>query len=196
MKSIIQESSSIEKAVKQSWEKAGQPTQFSIKILEIEEKNFLGFTKKPAKIAIFFEEKKIQQPTTKKRKVIPKQKLEKKQPKKDIVRSKQHQTKSSAKSEKQIETKTSQHKDFWTKELVDTTTQWTKGFLETLQLQNIKFATVVKQKNLTFNFYQPLMTNKKKQTILFKNMSFLLMQVLRYKFKKAFRSLHIIFTSK
>lgn len=57
MKSIICEASSIAKAVEQGWKKAGLPQNFSIKVLEKEEKNFFGFTKKPAKVALFFEDK-------------------------------------------------------------------------------------------------------------------------------------------
>jgi hypothetical protein len=58
MKSIIQEESSVERAIKKCWEKAGKPREFSIKVFEEEEKNFIGMTRKPAKIALFFEEKK------------------------------------------------------------------------------------------------------------------------------------------
>lgn len=54
MKSIIQEASSIQKAIEKAWIKADKPREFSIRILEEPVKNFLGFTKKMAKIALFF----------------------------------------------------------------------------------------------------------------------------------------------
>lgn len=54
MKSIIQEASSIQKAIEQAWIKADKPREFSVRILEEPVKNFLGFTKKMAKIALFF----------------------------------------------------------------------------------------------------------------------------------------------
>jgi len=66
MRSIIQEESSVEKAIRKSWEKAGKPTEFTIKVFEEEKKNFLGMTKEPAKIAIFFEDKPQKQKTYKK----------------------------------------------------------------------------------------------------------------------------------
>jgi predicted RNA-binding protein Jag len=56
MKSIVEEASSIAKAIEKSWTRAGKPREFSIKIFEDAEKNFLGMTTKPAKIAIFFAE--------------------------------------------------------------------------------------------------------------------------------------------
>src|SRR4051812_2278885 len=55
MKSLIQEAPSIIKAIQQAWEMAGNPVEFSIKILEHGEKNFLGMTRKPAVISFFFE---------------------------------------------------------------------------------------------------------------------------------------------
>ena len=62
MKSIIQEASTINKAIEQAWIRADKPKEFSIKVYEEEEKNFLGITTRSAKIGIFFEEKVIQRP--------------------------------------------------------------------------------------------------------------------------------------
>ena len=63
MKSIIHEASSIGKAIEQGWQKAGCPKEFSVRILEEPERNFIGMTVKTAKIAIFFGER-TQQPTS------------------------------------------------------------------------------------------------------------------------------------
>ncbi len=63
MKSIIQEASSIAKAIEEGWIKAQKPQQFSVKILEEAEKNFLGLTKKSAKVAIFFDEPQLNKPS-------------------------------------------------------------------------------------------------------------------------------------
>jgi predicted RNA-binding protein Jag len=60
MKSIIEQASSIMKAIEKAWDQADKPKEFSIKIFEKEEKNFFGMTSKPAKIGIFFTDK----PTT------------------------------------------------------------------------------------------------------------------------------------
>lgn len=58
MKSIMEEGSSILKAVEKAWIRAGKPQEFSVKIFEEEQKNFFGMTKRSAKVAIFFDEKK------------------------------------------------------------------------------------------------------------------------------------------
>lgn len=65
MKSIMQEASSIAKAIEKGWEKAGKPTDFSVKIYEEPQKNFIGLTTKPAKIALFFDEAKSKRPEPK-----------------------------------------------------------------------------------------------------------------------------------
>jgi hypothetical protein len=57
MKSIVEVASTIVKAIQQAWERAGKPREFTIKILEEPETNFLGLTRKPAKIAFLFSEK-------------------------------------------------------------------------------------------------------------------------------------------
>ncbi len=56
MKSIIQESSSIAKAIEEAWKKADQPKEFSVKIFQEPKKNFFGFTKISAKIGFFFKD--------------------------------------------------------------------------------------------------------------------------------------------
>lgn len=57
MKSIIEQASSVMKAIEKAWNQADNPKDFSIKIFEKEEKNFFGMTTKPAKIGIFFSDK-------------------------------------------------------------------------------------------------------------------------------------------
>lgn len=56
MKSLIEEASTIGKAIETAWERAGQPQSFSVKIFENPEYGFFGMTKKYGKIAIFFDE--------------------------------------------------------------------------------------------------------------------------------------------
>lgn len=56
MKSVIQEGSSLAKAIEQGWIKAGKPKEFTIKIFQEAKKNFFGFTTIPAKVGIFFKD--------------------------------------------------------------------------------------------------------------------------------------------
>jgi len=59
MKSLVQEASSIAKAIDAAWIHAGKPAEFSVKILEHPKKNFLGLTTHSAKVAFFFDEGKV-----------------------------------------------------------------------------------------------------------------------------------------
>lgn len=61
MKSVIQEASSVSKAIEQAWQKAGMPKEFSVKIHQEAHRNFLGMIKQTAKIALFFDERPAQQ---------------------------------------------------------------------------------------------------------------------------------------
>ncbi|BDC35246.1 hypothetical protein Noda2021_12040 [Candidatus Dependentiae bacterium Noda2021] len=54
MKSMMEEASSVFKAIENCWSRAGKPEEFTVKILELPQKNFLGITTKAAKIALFF----------------------------------------------------------------------------------------------------------------------------------------------
>ena len=66
MKSIMEEASSIMKAIEKGWASAGQPKEFTIKVYEEPQKNFLGMTTRPAKIGIFFTELPTPKPAAKK----------------------------------------------------------------------------------------------------------------------------------
>src|ERR1700730_15554830 len=59
MKSIMEEASSISKAIDQAWNRAGKPMEFTIKVLETPERNLFCLTTKSAKIALFFDDLKI-----------------------------------------------------------------------------------------------------------------------------------------
>jgi|GEM_PF-557562 predicted RNA-binding protein Jag len=62
MKSIIEEASSIVKAIEAAWIRAEKPQEFSVKIFEEPEKNFFGMVTKSAKIALIFNHVEKRQP--------------------------------------------------------------------------------------------------------------------------------------
>lgn len=79
MKSIMEQASSIIKAIEKAWDRAEKPKEFSIKIFEKEEKNFFGMTTKPAKIGIFFEDKATHEKPVGARPEVTQQRPEKKE---------------------------------------------------------------------------------------------------------------------
>ena len=72
MKSIMEEASSVIKAIEKGWIQAGKPQEFTIKVFEEATKNFIGMTVRPAKIAIFFQEKGAQPQQVRQKSAHPK----------------------------------------------------------------------------------------------------------------------------
>lgn len=56
MKSLVEEASSVAKAIEKAWLRAGKPVSFSVKVYEEAQSGFLGFNSKPAKIGLFFDD--------------------------------------------------------------------------------------------------------------------------------------------
>ena len=55
MKSMLHEASNVVKAIEKAWADAGKPREFTVNVLELGEKGFLGFTKHPAIVSITFD---------------------------------------------------------------------------------------------------------------------------------------------
>jgi len=191
MRSIIQEAASIAKAIEQGWQKAGKPQSFSIKVLELEEKNFLGMTKKPAKIAFFFEEKTQTEKRTSDKLKKPKIQEERKSKK----RIEKKVEKSQEKKPRKIVKKPTEKKSPWTDPMATEAKKWTQDVLQMMKLPRVKYSTTTFKNNIKFHFEAPLLENKNEQKILFSSFALLLMQTLRNKFKKQLRNMSAIFTT-
>ena len=57
MKSVVQEASSVAKAVDAGWRKANKPAEFRVCVMEEGKSGFLGFNSEPAKIVVYFDDK-------------------------------------------------------------------------------------------------------------------------------------------
>jgi len=71
MKSMLHEASSVTKAIEKAWAESGQPREFTINVLELGEKSFFGFTKRPAIVSITFDPKRALVPSKNERKDAP-----------------------------------------------------------------------------------------------------------------------------
>lgn len=54
---MLHEASSVSKAIEKAWTDAGKPSEFTIKVLEAGEKNFLGMSKRPSIVSISYDPK-------------------------------------------------------------------------------------------------------------------------------------------
>lgn len=59
MKSLLQEANTIERALDKAWNQAGKPKEFTIKVLDEGERNFLGLTRRPAIVSILYKPEKL-----------------------------------------------------------------------------------------------------------------------------------------
>jgi len=188
MKSIMEEASSLAKAIENAWNRAGKPPSFSIKIFQDAEKNFFGLTTKKAKIALFFNEgSEFTQAFDKS-----------KQPAKKGVRTTAVQPTPSkiTRQPKKFE----QHKDeikqpasliTWSDDMVSTINQWVSTYLQIQGLPNILFTVTPAGQHLTLHFESPLTTDRNKEHGLFSSLAHLLLTSLKQKFKSELRGLRI-----
>jgi hypothetical protein len=90
MKSIMEEASTITKAIENAWNRAGQPQEFTVKILELPKTSFFGLkTAKSAKIALIFNEltvKAKEQPQKQVRPLAPRQPQERREQRESNLR--------------------------------------------------------------------------------------------------------------
>jgi predicted RNA-binding protein Jag len=206
MKSIIQEASSVMKAIEKGWENAGKPKEFSIKIFEEPKKNFIGMTVQSAKVGVFFDEKlnlpkeperekpfvakktdHIQKPLPKKEPLLKPEKIETIQPSKQQPTQQQKiEPKEAAKVQKIV----------WTPEMVTIATQWLSEVLKLMNLSNVDFSTQTSNYQLLIQFNKPLLPSEEKEQQLMRSFSLLLIQTLRHALKRPLRGFKIILTRK
>ena len=188
MKSIMQEGSSVIKAVEKAWEAAGKPREFSIKVFEEQQKNFLGLTTKSAKIAIFFDGK-----------IIDPEKVRALTRAPEALKKREQRRK-----EKEVEAKpveaphkkeqlTPQQGVIWSDQMIKFTEQWLQETLNTMGLSDVSFSLVPDHYQLQIAFSAPLHDDEEKERSLFRNFSLFMIQALRHKFHRPMRGFYIVF---
>lgn len=184
MKSIIQEGSSVVKAVEKAWQEAGKPQEFTIKIFEEAVKNFIGMTTKPAKIGIFFnhEPKDIAKTRYKDKESRPYTRQEAPAPK----HKEKEQSVSQTDTEKRIK---------WNADMVDFARGWMTTALQKMD-KSVPFAVQTNNYYLRFTFSQPVVETSERERQLFRSMSFLLLQALKHNFKRPLRGFKVVLTRK
>lgn len=188
MKSIVEEASSIIKAIEKAWLRAEKPVSFQVKILEEPQKNFLGLTVRSAKIGLFFEEK-----TTKTGKAPTKveprgSKFESRKEKKSSAKERESCERSKEISVRKEKSK----KGHWTQEMISASKEWLNKILATMGHSDLPYSVDVKGYYLNILFQSPVLEDKSREQVLFKSLSHLMMQMLRTKFKKGFVRFKII----
>lgn len=223
MKSIMQEASSVAKAIEQGWIKAGKPQEFSIKVFEEAQKNFLGLTTKSAKIALLFNESSVQnaekshgrtsrpqaQPRARTENPIQEKKLDRPRPAQPTARpttterrplerrplNSAEAPKTEQKPRQRVAESDHSRTATWADDMKNEAQTWMQNSLNLLGLGHVQFTATTHQNVLSFEYSAPLVTNNERQRHLFRSFAFLIMQTLRQQFKRSCRNLRITFST-
>jgi predicted RNA-binding protein Jag len=205
MKSIVQEASSIEKAIFQAWQRAGQPEDFSIRIFEVPQKNFFGFTVKSAKIAIFFQE----QPKKKEHTAKPAQQQphaqQQQQPKPKAVtrplpvqtpKAPQHREQKAPEprevNEQQVAAKPKNDTPLWSPSMVEYAQKWLQDLFTLAEQKNIAFAIEPQKYHLKVTFEKAPFEDEERCRIFYRSCAHLLLQSLRNTCKRPLKGFKVI----
>jgi predicted RNA-binding protein Jag len=190
MKSLMEEASSISKAIEKGWTNAGKPKEFTIKVYEEPEKNFIGMTTKPAKIGIFFNEPK--QPATDTRRT------KQRNPVAQAPRTPERVPKEPRKEPKPQEERAPRKQEdlgpIWDDSMVQSTKAWLTEMLTHMNLGTSSFTIEPDRFHLKINFKQNLLEDRDRQKHLFAVFSGLLLSMLKRQCKRPLRGYKIVLT--
>ena len=207
MKSIMEEASSISKAVEQAWNRAGKPQEFKIKIFEEPVRNMLGFTTKPAKIAFFYEEiveqaKKTHQPQIKRPNPLApnhNQPVERNQerPRQQQPQAQAKQTPPHAPKPQQQQQQSRQRPmAIWEEDLVALVSTWIKSTLPLMGFGETNFTTTASQNVLHVSFSSPFTPDEGRERMLLSSFAHLIMLAVRHQAKRHIGNLKIVLKSR
>ncbi|MBI2775606.1 hypothetical protein HYX58_06365 [Candidatus Dependentiae bacterium] len=213
MKSIMQEASSIMKAIEKGWEAAGKPKEFSIKVFEEAKKNFIGMTTQSAKVGIFFNEHTAFRDarTPDKNQKRPERKPQFEQPKRQHPATQpvqhpasqqrrfesqrppaiQEQRQTEAQQQRTLEPRS---QNVWQPDMIEQANGWMKETLQTLNKENVSFNTTTDNYQLRFTFNSPVIEDVERERHLFRNLSFLLLCSLKRSYKRPLRGFKVVLT--
>lgn len=217
MKSLMEEASSIAKALEKAWDRAGNPREFTVKVLDKPEKNFFGFTTKSAKVAILFEEEMAQrsqqtsrypertqqQPRQQRPATQPQQKRAERPQQERTRRPNQEQsTQHNARQPLNTTQQTSSeqpikrvHEPVWTPERVAFVRQWIQDMQRTMNCADIGCDISTDRNAIRIVFEKPLAQDPEQEKQLFRSWAYLIMQTLRHTYKQQFKHIKIILKS-
>lgn len=191
MKSILEEASSVMKAIEKGWVRAGKPAEFNVKILEHAEKNFFGLTTKQAKIGIFFDEPSISRESSAKRRPAPTTREVTRQPQQRRPETPRPSStkKISLTPEKQLPHK--QPMLTWEASLIDTAVSWLEKTVSIMGI-SASVTSTVNNEELVLHINASLINDYNRERVICKGLAHLVMEMLRNKLKQNLRPLRVI----
>lgn len=207
---MLHEASTVAKAIEKAWTDSGKPLEFSINILEVGEKNFLGLSKHPAIVSITYDPTKRQAKTsdkrlTDRREVIQKKpmpspvrlgsrdmrEIRKDLPEKGRLGSLPLRQRQPFQATQQL----TRDEEIWSTELVNDIKGWFKEIIDLVGIQ-ITYDVKVDRRMLQINFAQGLFSGAEEDRQFFVGLSYLLIQFLKKKHKKRLHGYHLVIRAK
>lgn len=220
MKSLMEEASTIAKALEKAWARAGNPREFTVKVLDKPEKNFFGFTTKSAKVAILFEEEvaprgqhtpsryqersQNQQRSPQKTSPVQQKRFER-APERSPERARRPlqeqqtqaalQTSQTAPQQQVAQAPKKVHEPVWTPERIAFVRQWIGDMQKAMNRADISCDISTDRNAIRILFQKPLLEDVEQEKQLFRSWAYLIMQTLRHTYKQQFRHIKIILKS-
>ena len=206
---MLHEAPTVVKAITKAWEESGQPSEFTIKILEPGKKGFLWFSKHSAIVSISYDPRKQARKTAQPRrketsrpqrtyssdrkKPTHQQSYDKgKRPTRDRDRDQKSRYGQQQKSKEFTKDFVSER---WTDDWVDNINGNLKEIMSIIKIPT-KFTSRIDKKTLHINFINNLLPSAEEERLLFISLSYLLIQFLKKKYKKKLRGFHLVIKSK
>ena len=181
MKSLMEEASSISKAIENGWTNAGKPKEFTVKVYEEPKKNFFGLTSSPARIGIFFAEPKSAEPRRKPR------------PATQEARKPQEARQPREVRESRPKKETEDLGPIWEDGMIESANEWIGEILKHIGVL-APYKVNPSRFHLRIEFENSVLEDKDRQKHLFAILSGLLMTMLKRKYKRPLRGYKIVLT--
>ena len=218
MKSILQEANSIERAIDKAWNEAGKPKEFTIRVLDEGERNFLGLSRRPAIVSIFYKPEKVTSLQWRKEKTEERPASESRDRNHKQRRDNRTENSTDSRSEvggysrrqddegqrprryagtEQQRTNFQQQKaavEGWSDEWQQFVLNEIKDLVKRMGFDVVADAAVTGDKILTVTFKKALLDNDDEQRMLFATFSYLAIQLLKRTYKSRFVGYRIAVT--
>jgi predicted RNA-binding protein Jag len=196
MKSMLHEAATVAKAVEKAWTDSGRPSEFTIKIHEMGERNFLGFNKRPAIVSIIYDPRSQATPSGEKRAVQPPLRPDRQQSQGMRERPEQRRRQVYEKRSPLVTRPLQEPQaDVWVPELTTDVEQWFKEIVGLLEIQ-IPYTTKIDRRAFYLLFDRGVFSSPDEDRQFFAGLSHLLVQFLKKKHKKKLRGYHLVISAK
>jgi len=202
MKSILQEANSIERAIDKAWNEAGKPKEFTIKVLDEGERNFLGLSRRPAIVSIIFKPEKATNPlpVRKEERTRDQERQDRREKPRDRDNSPRRPEPEQPKMRRYSgtdEQRAAFHKtqaEGWSDEWQEFVLNEIRELLKRMGMSTDMHGTVTADKVFTIAFKKALLDNDDEQRMLFATFSYLAIQLLKRQYKSRFVGYRIAVT--